>query len=102
MSKIKEHGGLNYFKSYIYTYGHSNSIAAVRDRLVDAAAVDSYTLASTLANSPQLANTIRIIDTSPEYANNPVVASPRLEEQTFLAIQAALRTCKAVTCITER
>ena len=90
MSKIKEQGGLNYFKSYIYTYGHSNSIAAVRDHLVDAAAVDSYTLASTLANLPQLTNTIRIIDTSPEYANNPVVASPRLDEQTFLAIQNAL------------
>jgi len=90
MSKIKEHGGLNYFKSYIYTYGHSNSIAAVRDHLVDAAAVDSYTLASTLANSPQLTNIIRIIDTSPEYANNPVVASPRLDEQTLLAVQTAL------------
>ncbi|MCO1600209.1 substrate-binding domain-containing protein [Desulfosporosinus nitroreducens] len=90
MSQVKERGGLNYFKSYIYTYGHSNSIAAVRDRLVDAAAVDNYTLTSALASSPQLTNTIRIIDNSPEYANNPVVASPRLDEQTYLAVQAAL------------
>ena len=90
MSKIKDHGGLNFFKSYIYTYGHSNSLVAVRDHLVDAAAVDSYTLASALANSPHLTNTIRIIDTSLEYANNPVVASPRLDEQTFIAIQTAL------------
>ncbi|WP_206812960.1 substrate-binding domain-containing protein [Paradesulfitobacterium ferrireducens] len=90
LSLVKDRGGLNYFKSYIYTYGQSNSIAAVRDHLVDAATVDNYTLASTLAKSPQLANTIRIIDTSPEYGNNPVVASPRLDEQTFMAVQNTL------------
>ncbi|MHB1654565.1 MAG: substrate-binding domain-containing protein [Desulfitobacteriaceae bacterium] len=90
MSQIKDRGGLEFFKSFIYTYGQSNSIAAVRDHLVDAAAVDNYTLASTLAKSPQLANTIQIIDTSPEYGNNPVVASPRLDEQTFIAVQTTL------------
>ncbi|MHB1407671.1 MAG: substrate-binding domain-containing protein [Desulfitobacteriaceae bacterium] len=90
LSQVKDRGGLEFFKSYIYTYGQSNSIAAVRDRLVDAAAVDNYTLTSTLAKSPQLANTIRIIDTSPEYGNNPVVASPRLDEQTFNAVQTTL------------
>lgn len=92
LSKVKEQGGLNFFKSYIYTYGHGNSIAAVKDRLVEAAAVDNYTLSAALAKSPQLKNSIRIIDTSPDYANNPVVASPRLDEQSFLAIQNALLT----------
>lgn len=90
LSRVNKQGGLKFFKSYIYTYGHSNSIAAVRDRLVDAAAVDSWTLASTLSKNSQLANIIRIVDTSPEYANNPVVASPRLDEITFLAVQNAL------------
>ena len=92
LSKVKDQGGLNFFKSYIFTYGHSNSITAVKDHLVEAAAVDNYTLAAALAKSPQLIDSIRIIDTSPDYANNPVVASPRLDEKSFLAIQKAFLT----------
>ena len=90
MSKIKDRGDLKFFSSYIYTYAHVNSITAVRDHLVDAAAVDSTTFTSMLAKSPDLNSSIRVIDISPQYANNPVVASPRLDERTLLSIQAAL------------
>ncbi|MDI6880067.1 MAG: phosphate/phosphite/phosphonate ABC transporter substrate-binding protein [Desulfitobacteriaceae bacterium] len=90
LSKIKDRGGLKFFSSYIYTYGHINSITAVRDHLVDAAAVDSTTFTAALAKLPDLNSAIRVIDISPQYTNNPVVASPRLDEQTLLNIQEAL------------
>lgn len=90
LSKIKDRGDLKYFSSYIYTYAQMNSITAVRDHLVDAAAVDSNTFASMLAKSPDLNSSLRVIDISPQYANNPVIASPRLDERTLLSVQEAL------------
>lgn len=87
---VQDQGGLSYFKSYIYTYAVGNSLTAVQNHLVDAGAVDSNTLNRALTINPQLASAIRIVDTSPQYANNPVVASPKLEEKTFLAVQRIL------------
>lgn len=90
LSVVKNQGGLRYFSSYIYTYGVSNSLAAVQNHLVDAGAIDSNTFDGALRKDPQLTSVIRVVDISPQYANNPVVASPKLEEKTFLAVQRIL------------
>lgn len=90
LSVVQNQGGLNYFKSYIYTYAVSNSLTAVQNHLVDAGAIDSNTLNTALRKNPQLPSLIHVVDISPQYANNPVVASPKLEEKTFLAVQSIL------------
>lgn len=90
LSKMKDNDAADYFSSYIFTFDHGNTITAVRDNLVEAGTLDGNAFQSALIKDPYLTNIIRIIDVSPQYANNPVVASPRLDEQTFLAIQKAL------------
>ncbi len=90
LSKINDNHAADYFSSYIFTFDHGNTITAVKDNLVEAGALDGNAFQSALIKDPYLTNSIRIIDVSPHYANNPVVASPRLDEQTFLAIQKAL------------
>ncbi len=89
-SKVVELGGLSYFKGHTYTYSHDYSINAVRDGLVDAAAVDSNVLAATMSRDPKLSALLRVIDTSPSYANNPVVASPSLDVELFSQVQSLL------------
>lgn len=89
-SKVAQFGGLTWLKSFIYTYSHDYSIVAVRDGLVDGAAVDSNVLATAIARDPQLNNALRIIDTSPAYANNPVVAKPGLDPALFDQVQTLL------------
>lgn len=90
LSNIKDIGGIDYFSSYIFTFDHGNTLAAVRDNLVDAGSLDSNVLQKALLRDPQLTDLISVIDVSTQYANNPVVASPRLDEKTFLAVQKAL------------
>ena len=89
-SQLAPFGGLSWLKSYIYTYSHDYSIIAVRDGLVDGAAVDSNVLAAALARDPQLNNSLRMIDASPAYANNPVVARPNLDPALFNQVQSLL------------
>ena len=89
-SKVAKFGGLSWLKSYIYTYSHDYSIIAVRDGLVDGAAVDSNVLAAAIARDPQLNSSLRIIDTSPAYANNPVIAKPNLDPALFNQVQTLL------------
>ena len=90
LSKAVPYGGLSFFGSYIYTYSHNYSIEAVRNQVVDAAAVDSNVLARSIAKDPDLANAVKILDLSPNYGNNPVVAGQRLDDKTFLAIRQIL------------
>lgn len=90
LSKVAHLGGLAYFKSHIFTYSHDYSIAAVRDGLVTGACVDSNALAAALAKDSKLGNSIKVIDISPTYANNPVVASPKLDERVFEKVQRFL------------
>jgi phosphonate transport system substrate-binding protein len=89
-SQVVALGGLSYFKGHTYTYSHDYSINAVRDGLVDAAAVDSNVLAGAMSRDPKLSNLLRIIDTSPSYANNPVVASPSLDAEFLSQVQSLL------------
>jgi len=89
-SKVVGLGGLSYFKGHTYTYSHDYSINAVRDGLVDAAAVDSNVLAGAMSRDPKLNTLLRVIDTSPSHANNLVVASPILDAKFFGSLGIAV------------
>ncbi len=78
-----------FFGRTIFTYSHDRAIEAVVDGIADGAAVDSLVLDAVLAERPELAERIRIIGRSPDYAIPPVVASPRLSAtQTALVAEA--------------
>ena len=69
----------SYFKEYMYTYSHDNSIKAVYEGLVDGAAVDSLVFQNILERNPAYASRLKVIEKSPQYAIPPVVVRPGLE-----------------------
>ncbi len=74
-----------FFKKYIFTYAHDQSIKAVAQGVVDGAAVDSLIWEYTDRTNPKLTAQTKIIKKSPPYAVPPVVArrglSPALTRQ---------------------
>lgn len=75
----------SYFKEYIYTYSHDNSIKAVYEGLVDGAAVESLVFQYVVDRNPEYASRLKVIQQSPSYADPPVVVrpgiDPKLKEQ---------------------
>lgn len=78
------------FSKYIFTYSHDNSIRAVANRLVDAAAVDSLVYDFALSEGKDDASKTKIIWRSPPYPINPVVASPLLDPTLKLRLRTLL------------
>ena len=83
----------SFFSDYIYSYSHYNSIIAVAENWVTAAAVDSNVYQQLLEEDPALEDKVKIIDKSPPIGNPPVVINsqlpPELQEkikETFLAM----------------
>ncbi|KKM09493.1 hypothetical protein SY88_17910 [Clostridiales bacterium PH28_bin88] len=83
----------SFFKKYIFTYSHDNSIKAVADGLVDGAAVDSLVLDYMTERNPAQTKDLQVIHESPIFAIPPVVVRPGLEPElkeklraTFLAM----------------
>jgi phosphonate transport system substrate-binding protein len=74
-----------FFSKYWYTYGHDKSIAAVAEKLVDGAAVDSLIWEYLNRAKPEFTSKTRIIDVSESYGIPPVVVrhnlDPRLKER---------------------
>jgi len=68
-----------YFGRIIYTYSHDNSIKAVLNNVVSAAAVDSLVFQNTIAKDPTLAKKLRIIARSPEVGSPPVVVNSNID-----------------------
>ena len=68
----------SFFSRYIYTYSHDNSIMAVGDRLLEAAAVDSLVYDQLVAHKPELASKTKIIARWGPYGIPPVVVNPAL------------------------
>ncbi len=68
-----------YFGRVIYTYSHDNSIKAVLDSVVSAAAVDSFVFQYIIAKDPTIANKLRIIARSPEVGSPPVVVNSNID-----------------------
>lgn len=69
----------SYFKEYMYTYSHDNSIKAVYEGLADGAAVDSNVFRYILERNAEYAARLKVIDKSPRYAIPPVVVRPGIE-----------------------
>lgn len=68
----------NFFKKYIFTYSHDNSIRAVAEKIVDGAAVDSLVYDYLIRLEPAIADQTRIIHKSPPFGIPPVVVHPAL------------------------
>lgn len=76
-----------FFKRSIFTYAHDNSVRAVADGLVDAAAVDSLIYDYLTITQPDLVAKTKVIERWGPYGNNPVVVNPGLDP----ALKARLR-----------
>src|SRR3990172_3915898 len=69
----------SFFKKYIFTRGHYNSIEAVAMRIVDGASVDSYVWEQAKKINPSMASMTKVIKESDQYPITPVVARRNLD-----------------------
>lgn len=74
------HAPETFFKNYIYTYGHDNSIKAVAQGIVDGASVDSLIYDYIKAKYPasEIAST-KVVEKLGGFGIPPVVAHPELD-----------------------
>lgn len=79
--KILSQSPENYFKEYIYTYSHDNSIKAVYEGLVDGAAVDSLVFQFVIERNAKYASRLKVVGKSAEYSIPPVVVRPGLDSK---------------------
>lgn len=71
----------SFFKKFVFTYSHDNSIKAVAEKLVDGAAVDSLVYDYMIAIHPEYSDKTKNILTSPPYGMPPVVVHPQINTQ---------------------
>ncbi len=71
----------SFFRRYIFTYSHDNSIRSVAEKFVDGAAVDSLIWEYLNAEEPELTEQTRILYKSPFCAIPPVVVSPNIDSE---------------------
>ncbi len=69
----------SFFDRTVFTYAHDNSIRAVAERVVDAAAVDNLVYEYMLVTEPEVTAELRVVDTWGPFGINPVVVSPLLD-----------------------
>lgn len=72
---------VSFFRSYVFTHSHDNSITAVSNKLVDAAAVDSLIYDQIIEDNPELAAKTKVIARWGPYGIPPVVVNPALDPQ---------------------
>lgn len=77
-----------YFGDVVFTYGHDNSIDAVRDGIVDAGSIDSLVWDELVRRDPSLAEDVIIIDRSEDFPINPVAVAPGQPDALRSAIAA--------------
>lgn len=68
-----------FFSNTTFTFSHDNSIQAVANRVVDAAAVDSLVYDYVIARDPSYLERLRIIHRSDPYGIPPVVVHPQID-----------------------
>jgi len=71
----------SFFSRAIFTYAHDNSIRAVADGLVDAAAVDSQVYEYLSITEPDLANKVKVIERWGPFGISPVAVNPNLDPE---------------------
>lgn len=81
-----------FFKRYVFTYSHDNTVKAVSDKLVDGGAVDSLVYEYMVARDSHYGQRTRVIEQSDLWGNPPVVVHPRLDPQLREQIQRVLLT----------
>ncbi len=81
-----------FFKSYIYTYEHGESIKAVLDGFVDGASVDSIVYTRFLSKHPEKSDQLKILQVLGPYTNSPIVARSALPKKKFEVLQQAFVT----------
>lgn len=82
--------GESFFAATQYIGSHDRSVQAVAAGLADAAAVDSLTADSMLAQDPVLRQRLRVLERSPEFGSPPVVARASMRDSERKAITSAL------------
>lgn len=74
-----------FFKKFLFSWNHDNSIRLVNKGTVDGASVDSLVYEYLLSNSPQAVENVKIIHRSPPLPAPPIVVSrnmkPELKER---------------------
>lgn len=78
----------SFFKRFVFTYGHDNSVKAVAEKLVDGAAVDSLVYDYMIATAPFYSDKTKKIATSPPYGIPPVVVNPQIDPELKRQFQA--------------
>lgn len=81
-----------FFSRSVFTYGHDNSILAVADGLVDAAAVDSLVYDYLAARNPDAVAGTRIVERWGPYGIPPVAVHPDLEPREKQSLKEFLVT----------
>lgn len=76
-----------FFGNYVYTYGHQNSLEAVANNVIDAAAIGSHVYDDAKKNQPDLIEKIRIINVSDKGGTGPVVARKSLGQEKIQILQ---------------
>ena len=78
-----------FFRSFIYTYEHGESIKAVLDGFVDGASVDSIVYTRFGMKYPEPIKKLKIVQILGPYTNSPIVVRNNLPERQFKALQEA-------------
>lgn len=84
----------SFFKKYIFTRGHYNSIEAVAMRIVDGASVESYVWEQAKKVNPSMVSMTRVIKESEQYPFPPVVARRNLDPGLKKKVLGALLSMK--------
>ncbi|MBI2920845.1 MAG: phosphate/phosphite/phosphonate ABC transporter substrate-binding protein [Planctomycetes bacterium] len=88
----KGHDPGTFFKRTVLSYGSEASIRAVRNGLVEAAAVNGVVLEYGISKEPGLRDAVRVVHTSPPLPFGPVVAPVSLDPELRARIAEALLT----------
>lgn len=79
----------SFFRSFIYTYEHGESIKAVVDGFVDGASVDSIVFTRFGEKYPQKIETVKVIQKLGPFTNSPIVVRSSLSPYKFQILQDA-------------
>ncbi len=76
-----------FFRSFIYTYEHGESIKAVLDGFVDGASVDSIVYTRFEQKHPERIKELKIAQILGPFTNSPIVVRSNLPEKQFRSLQ---------------
>jgi len=80
----------SFFGNLIYTRSHDRAITAVREGVVDGAAVDSLIYEQAARRDPDVKREAKVIARYGPYASPPVIVSPHAPEQFKISLKYAL------------